>query len=877
VGCPTAVQPASQLAGTPGKGIVRPAAADKFDISQAEAFKAMTTGEFSIIQGPPGTGKTFTSVVAIESFVKTLKNCQRSRPAPIIIAAQTNHALDQLLEECVCLKLGKVIRLGGQSRSEIIKPLALYNVRSHSKFRKPDSMGQAAWKQTCGAIEEYFDVYSRDLVCAYELHDAGCITDEQYQSLIDNETDYYDDGEEHPDNSIFTWLDLGSYDSQHEIAVHTGMDVDEMEQPLLEKYNDIGDWDLDDAYEARTGRAPDDAKFRFRGLFLPIGPQHTMAPLPDTSHSRSSGSWRDQAQEILETHPNLHDVHKSHRHMVYYYLKTLIRKHAITRILELLPFYKEVCESLKVTRLTNSLEIIQQEGFEIVGCTTTGLAKYRGLLAAMMPRIMLIEEAAETKEANLAAAMFPSLERLVLVGDHQQLPPHVDIHGLEGEPYNLSVSMFERLVKLGIPHTTLQMQRRMVPRLCEVVQTFYPSLKNHPTVWDPNKRPPVPGMGGKSLWWFQHGWPESQSESSPSYSNSQEAKMIINFVKYLVASGLRASAVTILTYYNGQLELIKKMISKDAMLQKHQQHLSAYTIDGFQGKENEVILLSLVRSPDSSRGYSAAAGFVQNENRAVVATSRARRGMYVFGNARNILESSHRSKETWQKVFNAFGSQTGSYLPVTCTRHSEIINVATIKDWANISNGGCKRPCDGACPRGHPCKKGCHDEDEQHDCQIHCSAKAFCGHPCVKMCTQVCQCARKCYGPGRHDNGENNNNNNSRAAEGPKVSPYRLSATASFLKKPTIQRLLDQRRNIVAAGDKEGSQRVLGTKKLYLDYTSDEILRVGYRKFMAGEASSGAPQTLADKWSPAVVERREREITTPTVVEEDLIDFGSDN
>ncbi|KAM0265344.1 hypothetical protein ACHAQJ_000185 [Trichoderma viride] len=792
-GCPTTIQPASQLAATHRGGIVRPVAAKRFDISQEKAFTAMTTGEFSIVQGPPGTGKTFTSVVAIESFVKTLKKCQDTRPEPIIIAAQTNHALDQLLEECVELQLGKVVRLGGQSRSETINSLTLYNVQSHSRFRRSDPKGQATWKQICRVIEGWFDVYSRNLVSADELHDAGCITNEQYQSLVNRPHDNKD-GEEHINDPICAWLDLGSYNSKQAIAPH------------------IGDLDLDDAYESRIGRGPDDAKFKLQGVFLPIDPQHTIAPMPNSSPSQSFESWHKVAKGMLEACPNLYNVDKSQRHKVYSYLKTLIKKHAVAKIQELLPQYQEICDLLKVTRLANSLHIIQQEEFQIVGCTTTGLAKYRGLIAALMPRIMLIEEAAETKEANIAAAIFPSLQRLVLVGDHQQLTPHVDIHGLDAEPYNLNVSMFERLVKLGVPHTTLQMQRRMTPRLCEVVQTFYPLLKNHPTVCDPKKRLPVPGMGGKNLWWFQHNWPESRNNLGLSYSNSQEAKTIINFVKHLVASGLPATSLTILTYYNAQLDLIKKMIHGDATLIKYQKQLAVHTIDGFQGKENEVILVSLVRSPDSSRNY-AAAGFVQDENRAVVAMSRAKRGLYVFGNVRNILESSYRSKETWQKVFNAFGSQTGNFLPIPSAKDRE-----TSKN---------KEPCKGKCRRGHRCNKGSHHDDQQHDCQTMCTGLAWCKHPCVKLCSEPCQCIQKCYGPG-------------------------------WGLKP---------------------------KKGIANYSSDEILRLGYRNITA--AGQGVregvptPQTLADKWSPAVFQERQRELQEelqkkPLVKEELLIDFGSD-
>ena len=66
-----------------------PERAKGFDDSQREAFDRMTLRELAVIQGPPGTGKTFTSVVALESYVRTLKAGQGFQTIPpVIVAAQ---------------------------------------------------------------------------------------------------------------------------------------------------------------------------------------------------------------------------------------------------------------------------------------------------------------------------------------------------------------------------------------------------------------------------------------------------------------------------------------------------------------------------------------------------------------------------------------------------------------------------------------------------------------------------------------------------------------------------------------------------------------------------------------------------------------------
>ena len=93
-----------------------------------------TTKELAVIQGPPGTGKTFTSVVILESLVQTQRVCHEALvyPAPkrpVIIVAQTNHALDQLLMRYMETQgSGAVVRLGSRTSCEAIEKRTLFNL-----------------------------------------------------------------------------------------------------------------------------------------------------------------------------------------------------------------------------------------------------------------------------------------------------------------------------------------------------------------------------------------------------------------------------------------------------------------------------------------------------------------------------------------------------------------------------------------------------------------------------------------------------------------------------------------------------------------------------------------------------------------------------
>jgi helicase required for RNAi-mediated heterochromatin assembly 1 len=173
------------------------------------------------------------------------------------------------------------------------------------------------------------------------------------------------------------------------------------------------------------------------------------------------------------------------------------------------------------------------------------------MLAALKPRVILVEEAAETLEGTIIAGMLPSLQHLILVGDHQQLQAGCNVAALEVAPYHMNVSMFERLVNNSIGYTMLNKQRRMVPEIRGLLTIkgaeFYRSLTDHESVLDRvDNRPPVPGMGGRDTYFFHHNWPEAKNADSSKY-NLDEAQMIAGVFNHLVLNGTEASKITVLT------------------------------------------------------------------------------------------------------------------------------------------------------------------------------------------------------------------------------------------------------------------------------------------------------------------------------------------
>jgi superfamily I DNA and/or RNA helicase len=142
----------------------------------------------------------------------------------------------------------------------------------------------------------------------------------------------------------------------------------------------------------------------------------------------------------------------------------------------------------KINKLNDEMQEIENERIgnlmshlDIVAMTTTGACKYRKQLEVAGAQIVLVEEAAEVLEAQIVTSMSPDTKQLILIGDHLQLRPKVTSFEL-AEEYGLSISLFERLVHLGVPNVVLQKQRRMRPEISRVVRLIYPGLQDHASV-----------------------------------------------------------------------------------------------------------------------------------------------------------------------------------------------------------------------------------------------------------------------------------------------------------------------------------------------------------------------------------------------------------
>ncbi|KAI1453240.1 P-loop containing nucleoside triphosphate hydrolase protein [Annulohypoxylon moriforme] len=699
------------------------------DNSQLSAVHRILTKELAIVQGPPGTGKTFTSVQALQ----ILLGSQERGSNVIIVAAQTNHAVDQILIQLINAGF-EVVRLGGRTQNEVIKRYSMYNLRRRAappRTHRADrdfKTFESARKKNIGTLEKVIDdVFPNELIDPETLRSTGIITDSQYQSLQAEQT--WTSAPSMPDQPVGP---LAEWMGNQLVKVKL---PDETE-PDFEGVEDIDSLDLDaEDYDLELDDCivdEDENCGRIEGKFLPI--RHLWT---GTNPQNLAGDDLAIRRELQKS--DLWDIDARHRGAVYqHWQKRLLALHR-QQFRHILSDNARISKNLKINRWYKDTKCIRAQQIEIIGCTTTGLCKYRGLLAALRPRTMLIEEAAETLEANILSALYGSLQQLILVGDHQQLAPHCDTPCLGDEPYFMRVSMFERLVNLEMPFTMLNMQRRMISSLREVLNPFYPTLQDHPVVTKGEARPSVPGMALPSFF-FHHTWTEGLDENLSRY-NILEAEMIVRFIDYLLMNGVPPSQITVLTFYRGQK---KKILTQFKSKMKHwAPFTNVFTVDSYQGEENDIVILSLVRSNGPHGPHQA--GFLQDENRGVVSISRARRGFYIFGNMINLAFASNASWNMWGKVQQVFERQGrfggDSRLPITCQNHGKTTWISHPEDWVNC-HGGCDQKCPDILSCGHLCGRQCHWVT--HDkliCRQPCERALTCGHRCQQVCGESCLCS----------------------------------------------------------------------------------------------------------------------------------------
>ena len=313
----------------------------------------------------------------------------------------------------------------------------------------------------------------------------------------------------------------------------------------------------------------------------------------------------------------------------------------------------------------------------VIACTLVGSA--HRLLEGMKFGTLFIDEAAQALEAACWIPMRRA-SRVILAGDHCQLPPTVkSIAALRA---GLGKTLMERIAE-NKPEvvTLLKIQYRMNDEIMRFSSDWFyggkvesaPQIKyrsvldyDHPITWiDTSNEENQITIEGEDA-------PEDSASTSSSVSaanqnsdlnfkeqfvgesfgriNKAEAELtLLTLAEYFTKIGKQrvlseSIDVGIISPYRAQVQYLKKLIKKYEFFKPYRRLISVNTVDGFQGQERDVILISLVRSNDEGQ-----IGFLKDLRRMNVAMTRARMKLIILGN-KNTMTKHPFYKKLWEYV-----------------------------------------------------------------------------------------------------------------------------------------------------------------------------------------------------------------------------------
>ena len=270
---------------------------------------------------------------------------------------------------------------------------------------------------------------------------------------------------------------------------------------------------------------------------------------------------------------------------------------------------------------------------QVIACTLVGSANY--LLKDKLFNTVIIDEAGQALEP---AAWIPILKanRVVLAGDHQQLPPTVK--SPEAARKGLTITLFEKVIQRQKADVLLNVQYRMNEKIMQFSnEKFYGGRLMADTsvrhqvllnnVDDALVSEPVEFVDTAGT-----GFTEKVDRESSSTYNPEEADLLFRHLKMLSqqldlnSDEACLMQVAIISPYKAQVNLLKEKLEQFEF--KDKLKVTINTIDGFQGQEKDVVYISLVRSNEKGE-----IGFLQDTRRMNVALTRAKKKLVVIGDS----------------------------------------------------------------------------------------------------------------------------------------------------------------------------------------------------------------------------------------------------
>ncbi len=597
------------------------------DNNQKEAVKkALEAKDIFLVHGPPGTGKTRTIVELIRQIINTSDEKEQK----VLVTSQSNvavnHALASLLDQQPGLR-ETVVRVGREEKvgetldllldQQLLKWAEQVKSRSNnfieSKRKEFDVKPQLA---DCFSMIDECERIQKDLITT--------------QQQLDERNKEYD--EANKDLDVLNELMAKTETLRKEAS------------SLLEK---IGDRDT---------------KFRvvldtFDRNYLGWASEFLSEASELSKLSAKRIDLKDKLVDLQQTVEKFHTDFKAGTVLVRESLLEMFNKD-LPSLEEQRLFVREKLaaqqdSALKLGRIQKisqdwsqriSRGVTEFEGAylnhcKVVGATCIGVAA-KGDVSDMEFDWVIVDEAGRSTHPELIVPLVRG-RKIVLVGDHRQLPPIVDkeltddlLEEIEVARKNLETSLFKELIepegkKAPTTQIGLQIQYRMSPAIGNLIsQCFYNNglrhAENVKTIVHGQKWIQTPVI------WFATNKIKNHNEHKVGYSfqniaESEVTKNVLDRMEADLASQNHTRSLGIIAGYMGQKRFLRQQIGRDLSRWPHLK-IEINTVDAYQGQEKDYIIYSVVRSNAEHK-----IGFLQDERRLNVALSRARELLIIVG------------------------------------------------------------------------------------------------------------------------------------------------------------------------------------------------------------------------------------------------------
>ncbi|KAL1743074.1 P-loop containing nucleoside triphosphate hydrolase protein [Schizophyllum fasciatum] len=286
-----------------------------------------------------------------------------------------------------------------------------------------------------------------------------------------------------------------------------------------------------------------------------------------------------------------------------------------------------------------------------VVCTTCMSAASAVLNVADFPVVFIDEASMSTEPASLVPLMKGS-QHVALIGDHKQLPPVIT--SPEAQALGLGISRFpsSEFYGFGLRDGTVDAGGKISSRLRPPRTSAHLRIRTGIEAGAPHDGPPVIFLNHTSY----------ESSRSRSRVNHVEAQIVASVVEDLLLRNpdLKGADIGVIAPYVAQISLLDRLLKKNndwkqrfvAVLGSHRAlqlaNIEVKTVDGFEGREKDVIIFSTVRN--NSSGYI---GFLADERRLNVGLTRAKRGLFVVGGIETLKAGKRKEEPELQPLSTA--------------------------------------------------------------------------------------------------------------------------------------------------------------------------------------------------------------------------------